>query len=335
METPEEKKKVVLSLIQPTGTPTLGNYLGAFKNWIAMSKDYDCLFGEADLHAITVRTAPADLRKRSLDLFAILIAMGLDPEKNIIFCQSHVPAHAQLGWILDCYTQFGEASRMTQFKDKSAKHADNVNLGLFTYPTLMAADILLYNADFVPIGDDQKQHLELTRDIANRFNGIYGDFFKVPEPFIGKAGARVMSLQEPSKKMSKSDTNQKSFILVTESPDSIVKKIKSAVTDSEASVYYSKEKPGVSNLMEIYSACTGKSFDAITDEFTGKGYGDFKAAVAEAVVEELRPLQTEYARLISDKAYLTECAAKGAEKASRIADRTVKKCMKKIGFWQY
>lgn len=335
METPEEKKKVVLSLIQPTGTPTLGNYLGAFKNWIAMSKDYDCLFGEADLHAITVRTAPADLRKRSLDLFAILIAMGLDPEKNIIFCQSHVPAHAQLGWILDCYTQFGEASRMTQFKDKSAKHADNVNLGLFTYPTLMAADILLYNADFVPIGDDQKQHLELTRDIANRFNGIYGDFFKVPEPFIGKAGARVMSLQEPAKKMSKSDTNQKSFILVTESPDSIVKKIKSAVTDSEASVYYSKEKPGVSNLMEIYSACTGKSFDDITDEFAGKGYGDFKAAVAEAVVEELRPLQAEYARLISDKAYLTECAAKGAEKASRIADRTVKKCMKKIGFWQY
>lgn len=335
METPEEKKKVVLSLIQPTGTPTLGNYLGAFKNWIAMSRDYDCLFGEADLHAITVRTAPADLRKRSLDLFAILIAMGLDPEKNIIFCQSHVPAHAQLGWILDCYTQFGEASRMTQFKDKSAKHADNVNLGLFTYPTLMAADILLYNADFVPIGDDQKQHLELTRDIANRFNGIYGDFFKVPEPFIGKAGARVMSLQEPAKKMSKSDTNQKSFILVTESPDSIVKKIKSAVTDSEASVYYSKEKPGVSNLMEIYSACTGKSFDDITDEFAGKGYGDFKAAVAEAVVEELRPLQTEYARLIRDKAYLTECAAKGAEKASRIADRTVKKCMKKIGFWQY
>lgn len=335
METPEEKKKVVLSLIQPTGTPTLGNYLGAFKNWITMSRDYDCLFGEADLHAITVRTAPADLRKRSLDLFAILIAMGLDPEKNIIFCQSHVPAHAQLGWILDCYTQFGEASRMTQFKDKSAKHADNVNLGLFTYPTLMAADILLYNADFVPIGDDQKQHLELTRDIANRFNGIYGDFFKVPEPFIGKAGARVMSLQEPAKKMSKSDTNQKSFILVTESPDSIVKKIKSAVTDSEASVYYSKEKPGVSNLMEIYSACTGKSFDDITDEFAGKGYGDFKAAVAEVVVEELRPIQTEYARLISDKVYLTECAAKGAEKASRIADRTVKKCMKKIGFWQY
>ena len=330
-----EQKKVVLSLIQPTGTPTLGNYLGAFKNWKSMAQEYDCLFGAADLHSITVRTAPADLRKRTIDLFAILLAMGLDPEKNIIFCQSHVSAHAQLGWILDCYTQFGEASRMTQFKDKSAKHADNVNLGLFTYPTLMAADILLYNADYVPIGADQKQHLELTRDIANRFNGLYGDFFKVPEPFIGKAGARVMSLQEPEKKMSKSDTNQKSFILVTEDPNVIVKKIKSAVTDSEASVYYSEDKPGVSNLMDIYSACTGKSYDAITDEFAGKGYGDFKAAVAEAVVEELRPLQEEYHRLVKDKAYLEECAKLGAEKASRIADRTVRKCMKKVGFWQY
>lgn len=335
METREEKKKVVLSLIQPTGTPTLGNYLGAFKNWAAMSKEYDCLFGAADLHSITVRTEPANLRKRTLELYAILLAMGLDPEKNIIFCQSHVPAHAQLGWILDCYTQFGEAARMTQFKDKSAKHADNVNLGLFTYPTLMAADILLYHADYVPIGADQKQHLELARDIANRFNGLYGDFFKVPEPFIGKAGARIMSLQEPEKKMSKSDINQKSFILVTDAPDVIVKKIKSAVTDSEARVYYSGEKPGVSNLMDIYSVCTGKNYDAITAEFEGRGYGDFKAAVAEAVVEELRPLQTEFQKLIGDKAYLTECAAKGAEKASRIADRTVKKCMKKIGFWQY
>lgn len=330
-----EQKKVVLSLIQPTGTPTLGNYLGAFKNWINMAQDYDCLFGAADLHSITVRTAPADLRKRTIDLFAILIAMGLDPEKNIIFCQSHVPAHAQLGWILDCYTQFGEASRMTQFKDKSAKHADNINLGLFTYPTLMAADILLYNADYVPIGADQKQHLELARDIANRFNGLYGDFFKVPEPFIGKAGARVMSLQEPEKKMSKSDTNQKSFILVTDSPDVIVKKIKSAVTDSEAKVYYSEDKPGVSNLMDIFAACTGKTNEQIEAEFEGKGYGDFKAAVAEAVVEELRPLQTEYAKLVNDKAYLAQCAAQGAERASRIADRTVKKCMKKVGFWQY
>lgn len=335
MENTPEKKKVVLSLIQPTGTPTLGNYLGALKNWVSMANDYDCLFGLADLHSITVRTAPADLRKRSLELFALLIAIGLDPEKSILFCQSHVPAHAQLGWILDCYTQFGEASRMTQFKDKSAKHADNVNLGLFTYPTLMAADILLYNADYVPIGADQKQHLELTRDIANRFNGIYGDFFRVPEPFIGKTGARVMSLQEPDKKMSKSDTNTKAFILLTDSPDVITKKIKSAVTDSEASVYYSPEKPGVSNLMDIYSVCTGKTNEQITDEFAGKGYGDFKAAVAEAVVEELRPLQTKFAKLVNDKAYLTECAAKGAEKAGRIADRTVKKCMKKVGFWQY
>lgn len=335
MENTPEKKKVVLSLIQPTGTPTLGNYLGALKNWVKMSDDYDCLFGAADLHSITVRTAPADLRKRTTELFALLIAMGLDPEKSIIFCQSHVPAHAQLGWILDCYTQFGEASRMTQFKDKSAKHADNVNLGLFTYPTLMAADILLYNADYVPIGEDQKQHLELTRDIANRFNGIYGDFFRVPEPLIGKTGARIMSLQEPEKKMSKSDTNTKAFILMTDSPDVISKKIKSAITDSEAKVYYSETKPGVSNLMEIYSVCTGKTFEQITDEFDGKGYGDFKAAVAEAVVEELRPVQTEFAKLVNDKAYLTECAAKGAERASRIADRTVKKCMKKIGFWQY
>lgn len=335
MENAPEKKKVVLSLIQPTGTPTLGNYLGALKNWVNMSQDYDCLFGAADLHSITVRTAPAELRKRTVELFALLIAIGLDPEKSIIFCQSHVPAHAQLGWILDCYTQFGEASRMTQFKDKSAKHADNVNLGLFTYPTLMAADILLYNADYVPIGEDQRQHLELTRDIANRFNGLYGDFFRVPEPFIGKAGARIKSLQEPEKKMSKSDTNQKSFILLTDTPDVITKKIKSAVTDSEASVYYSDEKPGVKNLMEIFSACTGRSYEQITDDFAGKGYGDFKAAVAEAVVEELRPLQTEYVRLIGDKAYLIDCAAKGAERAGRIADRTVKKCMKKVGFWQF
>ncbi len=330
-----ENKKVVLSLIQPTGTPTLGNYLGALKNWKSMSEDYNCLFGAADLHSITVRTAPADLKKRTMDLFALLLALGLDPEKNIIFCQSHVPAHAQLGWILDCYTQFGEAARMTQFKDKSAKHADNVNLGLFTYPTLMAADILLYNADFVPIGADQKQHLELTRDIANRFNGLYGDFFKVPEPFIAKSGARVMSLQEPGKKMSKSDTNQKSFILVTDDPNTITKKIKSAVTDSEAAVYYSEDKAGVSNLMDIYSACTGRNYEQIESEFAGKGYGDFKSAVAEAVVEELRPLREEYEKLIKDKAYLSECAEKGAEKAARIANRTVARCMKKIGFWQY
>ncbi len=330
----DNQNKRALSLIQPTGTPTLGNYLGAFKNWVAMSKEYDCIFGEADLHSITVRTEPKDLRQRSISLYAILLALGLDPVKNIIFCQSHVKSHPLLGWILDCYTQFGEAQRMTQFKDKSAKHADNINLGLFTYPSLMAADILIYQADYVPIGQDQKQHLELARDIATRFNGIYGDFFKVPEPYIGKRGARVMSLADPTSKMSKSDPNQKAYILVTDEPDVIAKKIKSAVTDSEARVYYSENKPGVANLMDIYSACTGKTYEEIEAGFECKGYGDFKSAVAEAVIEELRPFQAEYKRLIADRAYLEATARDGAERAAAIADRTVAKCMKKIGFWQ-
>lgn len=334
MENNKTNEKTVLSLIQPTGTPTLGNYLGALKNWAQMAQDYSCLFGAADLHSLTIRTEPQLLRHRTMELYALLLALELDPEKNIIFVQSHVPAHAQLGWILNCYTQFGEASRMTQFKDKSQKHADNVNVGLFDYPVLMAADILLYQTDYVPIGADQKQHMELARNIADRFNGIYGDVFKTPEPFIGKSGARVMSLQEPEKKMSKSDTNAKSFILVTDTADVIVKKIKSAVTDSEAAVYYSPEKPGVSNLMDIYSACTGKSREAIEDEFRGKGYGDFKAAVAEAVVEELRPIQERLAKLQGEKAYLQETAAKGAEKAARIANRTLGKVMKKIGLWK-
>lgn len=334
MENNKTNEKTVLSLIQPTGTPTLGNYLGALKNWAQMAQDYNCLFGAADLHSLTIRTEPQLLRHRTMELYALLLALELDPEKNIIFVQSHVPAHAQLGWVLNCYTQFGEASRMTQFKDKSQKHADNVNVGLFDYPVLMAADILLYQTDYVPIGADQKQHMELARNIADRFNGIYGDVFKTPEPFIGKSGARVMSLQEPEKKMSKSDTNAKSFILVTDTADVIVKKIKSAVTDSEAAVYYSPEKPGVSNLMDIYSACTGKSREAIEDEFRGKGYGDFKAAVAEAVVEELRPIQERLAKLQGEKAYLQETAAKGAEKAARIANRTLGKVMKKIGLWK-
>lgn len=334
MENNKTNEKTVLSLIQPTGTPTLGNYLGALKNWAQMAQDYNCLFGAADLHSLTIRTEPQLLRHRTMELYALLLALELDPEKNIIFVQSHVPAHAQLGWILNCYTQFGEASRMTQFKDKSQKHADNVNVGLFDYPVLMAADILLYQTDYVPIGADQKQHMELARNIADRFNGIYGDVFKTPEPFIGKSGARVMSLQEPEKKMSKSDTNAKSFILVTDTADVIVKKIKSAVTDSEAAVYYSPEKPGVSNLMDIYSACTGKSREAIEDEFRGKGYGDFKAAVAEAVVEELRPIQERLAKLQGEKDYLQETAAKGAEKAARIANRTLGKVMKKIGLWK-
>ena len=334
MENNKTNEKTVLSLIQPTGTPTLGNYLGALKNWAQMAQDYNCLFGAADLHSLTIRTEPQLLRHRTMELYALLLALELDPEKNIIFVQSHVPAHAQLGWILNCYTQFGEASRMTQFKDKSQKHADNVNVGLFDYPVLMAADILLYQTDYVPIGADQKQHMELARNIADRFNGIYGDVFKAPEPFIGKSGARVMSLQEPEKKMSKSDTNTKSFILVTDTADVIVKKIKSAVTDSEAAVYYSPEKPGVSNLMDIYSACTGKSREAIEDEFRGKGYGDFKAAVAEAVVEELRPIQERLAKLQGEKDYLQETAAKGAEKAARLANRTLGKVMKKVGLWK-
>lgn len=334
MENNQEKKQTVLSLIQPTGTPTLGNYLGALKNWENMSDGYDCFFGVADLHSITVRPNPADLRRRTTEMYALLLALGLDPHKNTVFVQSHVPAHAQLAWILDCYTQFGEASRMTQFKDKSEKHPDNVNVGLFAYPVLMAADILLYQTDFVPIGIDQKQHLEITRNIADRFNGLYGNTFKLPEPFIGKSGAKIMSLQEPNKKMSKSDTNPKAFISVLDDDNTIMKKIKSAVTDSEARVYRKDGKDGVNNLMGIYSCCTGKTDEEIEKEFDGKGYGDFKNAVGEAVCDELRPLREEYNRLISDKAYLAECMKEGAEKASYIAERTLKKAMKKVGFLQ-
>lgn len=333
MET-NEKKKVVLSAIQPTGTPTLGNYLGALKNWKNMADDYDCFYAVADLHSITVRPEPAQLRRRTLEMYALLLAIGLDPEKNTVFVQSHVNAHAQLAWILNCYTQFGEAARMTQFKDKSEKHPENVNVGLFAYPTLMAADILLYQADFVPIGVDQKQHLEITRNIAERFNGLYGDTFTIPEPFIGKAGAKIMSLQEPTKKMSKSDTNVKAFISVLDDTDTIVRKIKSAVTDSEARVYYAEGKDGVNNLMGIYSCCTGKSFEKIEQEFEGKGYGDFKAAVAEAVAAELAPVRDEFNRLIADKSYLNACMEAGAQKAARVANRTLRKAMKKVGFYQ-
>ena len=329
-----EKKQIVLSAIQPTGTPTLGNYLGALRNWKNMASDYDCLYAVADLHSITVRTEPKLLRQRTMDMYAILLALGLDAEKNTVFVQSHVPQHAQLGWILNCYTQFGEAARMTQFKDKSEKHPDNINVGLFDYPVLMAADILVYQSNFVPVGDDQKQHLELARDIATRFNGIYGDVLTVPEPFISKKGAKIMSLQEPTKKMSKSDLNTKSFISILEDDNAIAKKIKSAVTDSEAKVRFAEGKDGVNNLMSIYSCCTGKSFDEIEKEFDGKGYGDFKSAVADAVVEELRPLKDEYARLINDKAYLNECMKLGAEKASYRAEKTLRKVMKKVGFYQ-
>lgn len=327
-------KQIVLSAIQPTGTPTLGNYLGALKNWKHMADDYECFYAVADLHSITVRPEPALLRRRTLEMYALLLAIGLDPEKNTVFVQSHVNAHAQLAWVLNCYTQFGEAARMTQFKDKSEKHPENVNVGLFSYPTLMAADILLYQADFVPVGADQKQHLEITRDIAERFNGIYGQTFKVPEPFIGKTGANIMSLQEPTKKMSKSDTNAKAFISMLDDADTIVRKVKSAVTDSEARVYCGEGKDGVNNLMGIYSCCTGKDFAEIEQEFAGKGYGDFKTAVAEAIVEELRPVKAEFDRLIADKAYLTACMEDGAKKASYFANKTLRKAMKKVGFYQ-
>lgn len=333
MET-NEKKQVVLSAIQPTGTPTLGNYLGALKNWKNMADDYDCFYAVADLHSITVRPEPAQLRRKTLEMYAFLLAIGLDPEKNTVFVQSHVSAHAQLGWILNCYTQFGEAARMTQFKDKSEKHPENVNVGLFAYPMLMAADILLYQANYVPIGVDQKQHLEITRNIADRFNGLYGETFTLPEPFIGKTGAKIMSLQEPTKKMSKSDTNAKAFISVLDDTDTIVRKIKSAVTDSEARVYYAEGKDGVNNLMGIYSCCTGKDFAEIEKEFDGKGYGDFKAAVAEAVAAELAPVREEFNRLIADKSYLNACMEAGAQKAARVANRTLRKAMKRVGFYQ-
>ncbi len=335
MENTQEKKKVVLSCIQPTGTPTLGNYLGALKNWANMCDDYNCLYGVADLHSITVptfRDNPSQLKKNTLELYALLLALGIDPEKNIVFVQSHVPTHAQLGWILNCYTQFGEAARMTQFKEKSQKHKDNITVGLFDYPILMAADILIYNADFVPIGADQKQHLEIARNICDRFNMIYGDVLKMPEPFIGKSGAKITSLQDPLKKMSKSDENPKSYISMLDEPNVIMKKIKSAVTDSEACVRYADGKDGINNLMTIYSCCTGKSFEEIEKEFDGRGYGDFKTAVGEAVVKELEPIQAKYKELINEKKYLEECMRNGAEMATRISQRTLDKVMKKVGF---
>ena len=327
-----EHKKRILSCIQPSGIPTLGNYLGALKNWKLLSDEFDSAFAVADLHAITVRQEPAKLRKQILEVFALLLAIGLDPEKSIIFIQSHVPAHSQLAWILNCYTQFGEMSRMTQFKDKSATHADNVNVGLFSYPVLMAADILLYQADLVPVGADQKQHLEIARDIANRFNTVYSPTFTIPDPYIGKQGARVMSLTDPTKKMSKSDPNPKGYISVFDAPEVIMKKIKSAVTDCEGSVYYGDGKDGINNLMGIYSCCTGLSYDEIAKDFEGKGYGDFKAAVGEAVIEELRPVKEKFDMYMKDQAYLMELAAKGAQRASGIANRTLNKVMKKCGF---
>jgi len=328
----EMAKKKVLSCIQPSGMLTLGNYLGALKNWLNMQEEFDCTFAVADLHAITVRQEPAKLRQQIYSTYALMLALGLDPDKSTLFIQSHVAAHSQLSWLLSCYTQFGEMSRMTQFKDKSAKHADNVNVGLFSYPVLMAADILLYKPDFVPVGADQKQHLEIARDIAERFNGIYGDVFTVPDPYIPKIGARVMSLQDPTKKMSKSDENLNAWVAILDDPDAIMRKFKRAVTDSEARVCIGEEKHGINNLIGIYSAVTGKTADEITAEFEGKGYGDFKMAVGEAVVEELRPIRERYDAIIKDKAALEALYRDGAAKAEYVARKTLSKAMKKVGF---
>ena len=331
----EEAKKVMLSDIKPSGDLTLGSYLGAIKNWAERAEQFDCYYFMADLHALTTRQNPADLRRRTLEQLAQYVACGLDPEKNTLFIQSHVHAHAELGWILNCYTMFGELSRMTQFKDKSKKNADNINGGLFTYPALMAADILLYQPDYVPVGDDQKQHVELTRDVAHRFNNLYGDVFKIPEPYIPKVGARVMDLLDPTSKMSKSDDIGNGRVCLMDKPEDILRKFKRAVTDSDTDehcVRYDPEhKPGVANLMQIYGACTGRSFDAIEAEFAGKGYGAFKSATGDAVVEMLRPIREEASRLIKDKAYLETLCKNGAEKASYIAGKTLRKVYKKVG----
>ncbi len=326
------RKQRILSGIQPSGTPTLGNYIGAMRNWKLLEDEYDCLYMIADLHAITVRQEPAKLRQQSIQLLALLLAIGLDPEKNVLFFQSHVPQHAQMNWLLNCYTYMGEMSRMTQFKDKSAKHADNINCGLFTYPVLMAGDILLYQANLVPVGVDQTQHLEICRDIAARVNGLYSGVFTIPEGYYPKVGARVMSLQEPTRKMSKSDADD-SFISILDGPDTVRRKIRRAVTDSDGEIRFDPEnKPGVSNLLSILSALTGETIDSLAESFADKGYGDLKSAVTDATIETLVPIQTSFNQYMADKAYLESVYRTGAERASRIAERTLAKLMKKIGF---
>ena len=325
-------KKIILSGIQATGRLTLGNYLGAINNWVHMQEEYDCYYMIANLHTLTVRNTPEELRENTLKILATYIAAGLDPEKNTLFIQSQVNEHAELGWILDCYTYMGELSRMTQFKDKSKKHADNINAGLFTYPALMAADILLYKADLVPVGDDQRQHLEITRDIALRFNKLYGETFVIPEAYVRKESARIMGLQDPLSKMSKSSTNPNDVIFIEDEPEVIIKKFKKAVTDSENKVKFDPEnKPGVSNLMQIYSAITSKTMSDIEKEFEGKGYGDFKMTVANSVVETLKPVQEKYKELLENKEYLKEIYEKGAEDARRLASKTLREVKDKIG----
>ena len=327
------QKKRMLSGIKPSGSLTLGSYVGAIRNWKDRADEFDCYYFMADLHTITVRQNPADLRRRSLEQLAQYIACGIDPEKNVLFLQSHVHQHAELGWVLNCYAMFGELSRMTQFKDKSAKNADNINGGLFTYPSLMAADILLYQADLVPVGEDQRQHVELTRDIARRFNGVYGEVFKVPEPYIPKVGARVMSLANPDAKMSKSEDEDPGRVTLMDKPEDIMRLFKCAVTDCDTRVRYDWDnKKGISNLMSIYSAATGRTYEQIEAEFAGRGYGDFKKTVGEAVVEMLRPIREEATRLLADKAYLQKVCAEGAEKASYVAEKTLRKVYKKVGF---
>lgn len=330
-----EEKKRIFSGVQPSGNITLGNYLGAIKNWVDLQNDYECIYAMMDLHTITVRQTPAELRKRTMELLALYIACGIDPEKNTLFIQSQNPHHAELGWILNCYTYMGELQRMTQFKDKSQKHADNINAGLFTYPVLMAADILLYQTDLVPVGKDQMQHIEICRDVAQRFNGIYGDVFKIPEGFMPKAGAKVMSLAEPTKKMSKSDENPKAYISMMDDFNVISKKIKSAVTDSEGIIEYRENdetKSGINNLLTIMSAATGKTIDSLVSEYSSQGYGTFKNDVAEAVVEMIRPIRGEYDKIIQDKEYLKKICDEGAEKAYYISRKTMTKVKKKVGF---
>ncbi len=325
-------KKVLFSGMQATGTLTLGNYLGALQNWVKLSEEYECFYSVVDLHSITVRQDPAELRKRARNLLMLYIAAGLDPQKNCIYYQSHVSGHAELSWILNCFTYMGELNRMTQFKDKSAKHADNINAGLFTYPVLMAADILLYQADVVPVGIDQMQHLEITRDIAQRFNGIYGDVFTIPEAYVGKSGAKIMSLQDPVKKMSKSDENPNASVYLMDDPDAVIRKFKRAVTDSLAQIAYSDEQPGVKNLLDIYCACNGKTPEEAVKEFDGRGYGDLKLAVGESVVSVLKPLQARFEDLSKDKAYIDGIIKENAEKANYYATKTLRKVQKKVGF---
>ncbi len=334
-ETKKENKKIIFSGMQPTGLPSLGNYLGALKNWVKLQDDYNCVYCIVDMHAITVRQNPAELRKRCRELLTLFISVGLDPDKCIIYYQSQVPAHAQLSWVLNCYTYMGELGRMTQFKEKSKKHSENINVGLFAYPVLQAADILLFQADLVPVGEDQRQHLELSRDVAARFNSIYENTFVVPEPYIVKEGAKIMSLQEPTKKMSKSDINgDNSVIYLLDEPNVIVNKVKRAVTDSGSEVCYSDEKPGISNLLNIYCAVTNKTISEAEKEFEGKGYGFFKQCVGETVADALKPIQERFRELTNDKSYIDNIIIKNGEKANYLALKTIRKVYKKIGFPQ-